>query len=416
MTIIYTSFSTIFLSTVTFPFFQRKTKLQMLNNLPDYLFVRKFIYFCVKKDALAEKNKQIFNDKQLMKYIAIILLVFMTVALVSSGILLWKRRKETGDYSRIIWAVLSWISASFTLIFSIRTWLETTSLDGAYLEQEHIFVPILIQTTFFLYPLELIRPTISKAKVYALLFTPLILLVGVGMCAGIEYTTIHTYAELWQHIGEFNVLFRLFALIVMLLYSFSLFLVPYDWRKSSADKKLIICYACGFCLIGLLHFSIQMTHAYWLMLAHQIVWISFFLSVAWYELRERLLVPQVAMKQEESCDCDSTDSNLWKEITTLLENNEKWRDPNLSLFSLSELLESNRTYIGNAFKQNTGMTFVEYITKRRIDYVIAEMKDNPKADIHALFNHVGYRQRSTAWRNFQKITGMTPTEFVNNLK
>ena len=87
MTIIYTSFSTIFLSTVTFPFFQRKTKLQMLNNLPDYLFVRKFNYFCVKKDALAEKNKQIFNDKQLMKYIAIILLVFMTVALVSCGIL-----------------------------------------------------------------------------------------------------------------------------------------------------------------------------------------------------------------------------------------------------------------------------------------------------------------------------------------
>jgi YesN/AraC family two-component response regulator len=159
-----------------------------------------------------------------------------------------------------------------------------------------------------------------------------------------------------------------------------------------------------------------MTHAYWLMLVHQFVWISFFLSVAWYELRERLLVPQVAMKQEESCDCDSTDSNLWKEITTLLENNEKWRDPNLSLISLSEQLESNRTYIGNAFKQNTGMTFVEYITKRRIDYVIAEMKDNPKADIHALFNHVGYRLRSTAWRNFQKITGMTPTEFVNNLK
>lgn len=58
MTIIYTSFSTIFLSTVTFPFFQRKTKLQMLNNLPDYLFVRKFNYFCVKKDALAEKKNK----------------------------------------------------------------------------------------------------------------------------------------------------------------------------------------------------------------------------------------------------------------------------------------------------------------------------------------------------------------------
>ncbi len=28
----------------------------MLNNLPDYLFVRKFNYLCVNKDALAEKT------------------------------------------------------------------------------------------------------------------------------------------------------------------------------------------------------------------------------------------------------------------------------------------------------------------------------------------------------------------------
>lgn len=49
-------------------------------------------------------------------------------------------------------------------------------------------------------------------------------------------------------------------------------------------------------------------------------------------------------------------------------------------------------------------------------FLLYGIKDDPKADIHKLFNHVGYRQRSTAWRNFQKITGMTPTEFVNNLK
>jgi AraC-like DNA-binding protein len=182
------------------------------------------------------------------------------------------------------------------------------------------------------------------------------------------------------------------------------------------NKQHIRIYASGFCLIGLLHFSIQMSHAYWLVLAHQVVWITFFITVAWYELRERLLVPQDVLEQEESCDCDSVDDVLWREIALLLNNNEKWRDPNLSLSSLSEVLESNRTYVGEAFKRNTGMTFIEYLTKHRIDYIVARIKDDPKADIHQLFNHVGYRQRSTAWRNFQKITGMTPTEFVNNLK
>ena len=88
-----------------------------------------------------------------MKYIATILLGFMTVALVTSGALLWRRRKETGDYSRIIWAVFSWISAFFTLTFIMRTWQETTTADGAFFEPEHTFVPILMQMTFFLYPL-----------------------------------------------------------------------------------------------------------------------------------------------------------------------------------------------------------------------------------------------------------------------
>ena len=349
-----------------------------------------------------------------MKFIVTILLGFMTVALVTSGALLWRRRKETGDYSRIIWAVFSWISAFFTLTFIMRTWQETTTADGAFFEPEHTFVPILMQMTFFLYPLEVIRPTISRIKVYALLFIPLMLLVAVGMCAGIEYTPIYTYADLWRHIGEFNVWFRLLTLMVMLLYCFSLFLVPYDWRKSSVDKKFLTFYSCGFCLIGLLHFSIQISHAYLLILVHQVVWITFFLGIAWYELKERL-VSSETLEHEDSCSCHPIDNDLWEKILFLLDNHEKWRDPNLSLILLSDLLESNRTYVGEAFKQNVGMTFTEYISHRRIDYVAETLKSDPQSNLNEIFNYVGYRQRSTAWRNFQKVQGVTPSEYIESL-
>ena len=351
-----------------------------------------------------------------MKYIATVLLAFMTIALVISGALLWKRREETGDHSRTIWALFSWLSSFFTMTFIFRTWTETTTADGALFEAEHTFVPILMQMVFFLYPLEVIRPTIGRGRVYLLLFAPLLLLVFIGMCAGIEYTTISTYADLWQHIGEFNVWFRLFALVVMLFYCFSLFLVPYDWRKSSADNKLILFYSCCFCMMGLIHFSIQLTHSYYLLLAHQVVWITFFLAVAWYELKERLLVPKANLVPEEVKAADSNDDGLWGHIILCLDDDEKWRDPNLSLSALSELLGSNRTYVGEAFKRNTGMTFVEYLTKRRIDYITSEIKADPHTDIHELFNYVGYRQRSTAWRNFHKVTGLTPTEFIDSLK
>ena len=183
-----------------------------------------------------------------MKYIATVLLLLMAISLIFSDVLLWRRRKEPGDYSRMIWAIFSWVSSIFALTFIMRTWQETTTADGAFIEPEHTFVPILIQMTFFLYPLEVIRPTVNSSKIYVLLFMPLILLVLIGMCAGIEYTPIYSHADMWGKIGEFNVWFRLFALVLMLLYSFALFLVPYDWSRSSADKKFILSYSCGFCI------------------------------------------------------------------------------------------------------------------------------------------------------------------------
>ena len=339
----------------------------------------------------------------------------MTAVLVSCGILLWRRRNETGDHSRTIQAIFSWVSASFALLFIVRTWLGTTPADGAFFDPEHTFVPILFLIAFFLYPIEVIRPVINRAKVYAFLFVPLLALFIVGMCTGITYTPIYTYSDLREHIGEFNVLFRIFTMTVILFYSFFLFLIPYDWRKSSADRKFITYYALWFCIIMLLQFAVQLFHIRWIVILHQVVWIAFFMGVAHYELNERLLIPK-SVNDSEGDDPEVPEDRLWKEITLMLDNNEKWRSPNLSLVSLSEQLESNRTYVGESFKRNTGMTFVEYINRRRVEYVADMLKKNPKADVHELFNYVGYRQRSTAWRNFQKVMGMTLTDYLEGLK
>ena len=351
-----------------------------------------------------------------MKYIATALLVFMVVGMTVCGSLLWRRRLETGDKSRHIQAILSWVSALFATIFIFRTWNETTAPDSSFFEPEHVFIPLLHQMTFFLYPLEVIHPNVSRTRVYVFLFAPLFLLMFLGMCSGIEYTTLHSYADIWQHIGEFNVWFRLLTLVIMLFYGFALFLVPYNWRESSADRTFIMKYALGFCLLGILHFSIQVFHLYWLQLVHQLVWISFFISVTYYELYERLNVPLKPLNAKTGEQAGRMEDKLWEQTLILLNSNGKWRSPELSLTSLAEQLESNRTYVGEAFKRNTGRTFVDYITRRRINYVVESLKQNPNANIYELFNYVGYRQRSTAWRNFQKITGFSPTEYVENLK
>lgn len=351
-----------------------------------------------------------------MKYIATALLVLMTITFTVCGILLWKRRKEPADHSRTIQALFSWISALFTTMFIFRTWAGTTTADGAFFEPEHTFVPILIQMCFFFYPLEVIQPSVSRSKVYALLFSPLLLLVIIGICGGIDYTPIYTYADLWAHIGEFNVLFRLFSLVVMLFYGFTLLLVPYDWRRSSASKRLIRIYATGFCLIGCLYFALQITHNYGFVLAHQVAWMAFFVLITYFELRERLLPSKSPIYFKPENTSVSEKKGLWERIITALDVEEKWREASLNLNTLSDYLNSNRTYVGDAIKQNTGLTFNEYINQRRVNYIVEQLKRNPETSLPKLFDYVGYNQRTTAVRNFQKITGITPAEFIESIK
>lgn len=360
-----------------------------------------------------------------MRYIATIILVLMTASLISSGILLWRRRGETGDFSRYIHAVLSWVSAFFAATFLFRTWAETTTADGALFEPEHTFIPLIAQMTFFLYPLEVIKPAVSKAKVYAFLFVPLMSLLCIGMFAGIEYTTINTYADLWQHIWEPNVLFRLVTLTVMLFYAFALFLVPYNWNSSTVSRKFILSYALGFMLIGVFHFLIQITHSYLFVILHQLTWITFFLAVAWYELKERLVaVPEADVRAAVEVAAENAQigvedhpqaDELWEKILSALEHEQQWRNPELTLIALSQQVCSNRTYVGEAFKRNAGFTFSEYMAQKRIGYVVSVLKENPNTDIKDLFHYVGYRSRTAGWENFHKVTGVSPSEFIANL-
>ncbi|MBR5298108.1 MAG: helix-turn-helix domain-containing protein [Parabacteroides sp.] len=353
-----------------------------------------------------------------MLYVASVLLAVMVVLLITCGVLLWKRREETGDYSRLIQAILSWISAFFAFMFIFRIWKGTSVSYVTYLDSEHTFVPIGIMMTYFFYPLEVFCVKGNRLKVYAFLFIPLLMLLFIGLFGGIKYTTLYTLADLWEHIAEPNVWFRFFSLIVMLFYGFVLFLLPYDYKQSSVDRKFIWTYSLGFCLIGVLYFLEQMTHAYVLEVLHQMAWMGFFFGVAYYELKIRLYTPK---KRYENLDVVQLEpaspmNSLWEKIVEVIEVNEGWRDPDLTLSVLTSKVHSNRTYVNEAFKRNVDMGFSEYVSKCRIQYVVEELKKHPDTHVHDLFFLAGFRSRSTASECFKRVMGMTLTEYLAQQK
>lgn len=92
---------------------------------------------------------------------------------------------------------------------------------------------------------------------------------------------------------------------------------------------------------------------------------------------------------------------------------EKLIDPNLSLDQLSEKFEIDTSSLSRNFKSSTGMSYIDYVTKARIEKakrLLLESNDT----IASIATHVGY-QPSYFNRVFKKRVGKTPGEFRNGI-
>ena len=163
-----------------------------------------------------------------MLYLATILLVAMTLGLVICAALLWKRHRETGDYSRIMLSVVCGFAALSALISLFRMWSMDPSGGFQYLDPGRIFYPVFFQLSFFLYTLSLLRLKKNRSKVYFWLFAPLSTLAVIGICSGVEYRVLESYEDIFLHISEFNVWLRLLVLAMVMLYGLALFPIPYN--------------------------------------------------------------------------------------------------------------------------------------------------------------------------------------------
>lgn len=91
-------------------------------------------------------------------------------------------------------------------------------------------------------------------------------------------------------------------------------------------------------------------------------------------------------------------------IETSLENHE------FSLDDVAGRLFISPNYLRNLFKQQVGETFVEYLTRHRMEKAI-ELLDDPSLKIHQIAEQVGYIDQHYFSICFKKFFGLTPTEY-----
>lgn len=82
----------------------------------------------------------------------------------------------------------------------------------------------------------------------------------------------------------------------------------------------------------------------------------------------------------------------------------------ISLDSISEMLNMNPSYFSTLFKRSCGVGFVDYLTDLRIRAAKDLLKD-PLRSAAEIAEMVGYESPNYFARAFKKRTGMTPTEY-----
>lgn len=82
----------------------------------------------------------------------------------------------------------------------------------------------------------------------------------------------------------------------------------------------------------------------------------------------------------------------------------------LSLETVAEEFNTNPSYLSRMIKQETGLSFIDYLINLRIKKAIFIM-DDPTIKIYQVAEMVGYSNQHYFCKAFKKVTGISPTEY-----
>lgn len=110
-----------------------------------------------------------------------------------------------------------------------------------------------------------------------------------------------------------------------------------------------------------------------------------------------------------------SDEYLWTSLERIMNKNELWRNPDLTISFLAKTVGSNRTTLSRLIHQHGYSCFQTYVSDYRIDAFLEQLPQNRLLNIQGLFYEVGFKSKVTALRHFRRRTGMTPSEYYKKV-
>lgn len=131
-------------------------------------------------------------------------------------------------------------------------------------------------------------------------------------------------------------------------------------------------------------------------------------------------VPNNTSKEYQSVRQDHTiveQPSYKAQIMELMQTEQLYKNPSLTLTDLATALNTNRNVISKAINQEFDMNFNDFINSLRLQEVILNYKEGQqqKNTLLGIALECGFNSKSTFNRAFKKQLGQTPREFIQKM-
>ena len=109
---------------------------------------------------------------------------------------------------------------------------------------------------------------------------------------------------------------------------------------------------------------------------------------------------------------------LFSNLLTLVEKDKLYLNPNLKMSELAKSLGTNTRYLSQVVNHQTGENLAKFINRYRVEETKLKMmnRDYNYLTTFAIANMSGFNTKSTFYKSFKEIEGMTPLEYAKRIK
>ena len=108
--------------------------------------------------------------------------------------------------------------------------------------------------------------------------------------------------------------------------------------------------------------------------------------------------------------------DLMEQMSSLIEDQQLFRRKNLRITDVADELATNKTYVSALLNNLSGEKCTSMITRLRVEYAQKLMREHPNMLLDDVADEAGFSSRTTFFRSFKTLTGMTPQEWRKSLE